>query len=91
MTRTKETLTEAAKLKHDTSLVFFFLIAYLIGWGMIPVLSTIARDSGLDGWQTLSQMAEALNFKAVDLSVAGWVVYLITRLQDFSLALLASS
>ena len=48
--------------KVDMPLTFFFLIAYLIGWGLIPVLSVIAQNSGLDNWQTLSQKAEALNF-----------------------------
>ena len=71
----------------DIPLIFFFLIAYLIGWGLIPVLSVIAQNSGLDNWQTLSQKAEALNFKAVELSAAGWVVYLITRVQDFSFSI----
>ena len=73
--------------KVDTPLLLFFLIAYLIAWGMIPILNKIAHSSGLDSWQTLSQMAEALNFEGVDLPVAGWVVYLITRLQDFSFSL----
>jgi membrane protease YdiL (CAAX protease family) len=75
------------KGKIDIPLIIFFLIAYLIGWGLIPVLSYIAQNSGLDHWQSLSQMAEALNFEDVELSVAGWVVYLITRFQDFSFSI----
>jgi membrane protease YdiL (CAAX protease family) len=73
--------------KIDLPLILFFLIAYLIGWGLIPVMSYLAQYSGLDNWQTLSQMAEALNFGDIDLPVAGWVVYLITRLQDFSFSI----
>ena len=73
--------------KLDLPLILFFLIAYLIGWGLIPVMSYLAQYSGLDNWQTLSQIAEALNFGDIDLPVAGWVVYLITRLQDFSFSI----
>ena len=73
--------------KIDVPIILFFLIAYLIGWGLIPILNKIAHSSGLDSWQTLSQMAEALNFESIDLPVAGWVVYLITRLQDFSFSI----
>jgi membrane protease YdiL (CAAX protease family) len=83
----KEISPKAQKGKVDVPLIIFFLIAYLIGWGLIPVLSNIAHNSGLDNWLTLSQMAEALNFENVDLPVAGWLVFLITRIQDFSFSL----
>jgi membrane protease YdiL (CAAX protease family) len=73
--------------KVDMPLISFFLIAYLIGWGLIPVLGGIAQNSGLDNWQTLSQMAEALDLESIELSVAGWMVYLITRVQDFSFSI----
>jgi len=75
------------KQKLDTPLIIFFIIAYGIGWGMIPVLGLIAQRAGLADWQTLSQLAEALDFSGVDLPVAGWVVYLITRIQDFSFSI----
>lgn len=75
------------KRKLEGLLILFFIIAYLIGWGMIPILSSIAQWSGLANWQTLSQMAEALDFDGVNLPVNGWVVYLITRIQDFSFSI----
>lgn len=87
MNNKKGILPKALKGKVDVPLIIFFLIAYLIGWGLIPILSNIAHNSGLDNWQTLSQMAEAFNFGDVELPVAGWQVYLITRLQDFSFSI----
>ena len=71
----------------DWPLIAFFAIAYLIAWGLMPVLSIIARQSGLTDWIALSQMAEALDFGATELAVPGWVVYLITRLQDFAFSI----
>jgi membrane protease YdiL (CAAX protease family) len=71
----------------DWPLITFFAIAYLIAWGLQPVLSRIAQQSGIADWLTLSQMAEALDFGGVDLSVPVWVVYLITRLQDFAFSI----
>ncbi|MCB9006287.1 MAG: CPBP family intramembrane metalloprotease [Ardenticatenaceae bacterium] len=71
----------------DWPIIIFFALAYLIAWSMIPVLSAIARQSGVADWTTLSQMAEVLEFGGIDLSVPGWVVYLITRLQDFAFSL----
>ena len=71
----------------DWPIIIFFALAYLIAWSMIPVLSAIARQSGVADWITLSQMAEVLEFGGIDLSVPGWVVYLITRLQDFAFSL----
>ncbi len=87
MNKKKEISPQELKRNVDVPLIIFFLIAYLIGWGLIPVLSNIAHKSGLDNWQTLSQMAEALNFESVELPVPGWVVYLITRIQDFSFSI----
>ena len=68
----------------DWSIVAFFGLAYLIAWGMIPILSAIARQSGVESWATLSQMGETFNFGGISLSVPGWIVYLITRIQDFA-------
>ncbi len=35
--------------KLDLPLILFFLIAYLIGWGLIPVMSYLAQYSGEEG------------------------------------------
>jgi membrane protease YdiL (CAAX protease family) len=71
----------------DWQVILFFAIAYLIAWGMIPVLSIIARQSGVEDWITLSKMAEALDFGNTDLSVSKWLIYLITRVQDFAFSI----
>ena len=71
----------------DWPLIIFFGIAFLIPWSMIPVLSSIARQSGVSDWTVLSQMGEALDFSGADLVVPGWVVYFITRLQDFAFSI----
>jgi membrane protease YdiL (CAAX protease family) len=68
----------------DWPLIFFFGIGYLIAWGLVPVLALIARQSGLEDWTRLHDMGEAFNFEGAVLSVPGWVVYLITRVQDFA-------
>jgi membrane protease YdiL (CAAX protease family) len=52
----------------DWALIAFFGIAFLIAWGMIPLLAGIARESGLPDWLTLSRMGEALDFGATDLA-----------------------
>ncbi|MCA9918195.1 MAG: hypothetical protein KC445_09595, partial [Anaerolineales bacterium] len=83
----KEQTAVAPANRLDWPLIIFFLLAYLIAWGLIPVLAGIARQSGVDDWITLSQMAETLNFADVELAAPGWVVYLITRLQDFAFSL----
>ena len=87
MQRTKEQTAVSPANRLDWPLITFFLLAYLIAWGLIPVLAGIARQSGVDDWITLSQMAETLNFTDVTLAVPGWLVYLITRLQDFAFSI----
>ena len=73
--------------KLDWPLILFFVIAYLIGWGIVPILTGIAKQSGIADWITLSQMAEALEFGGADLVIPGWIVYLMTRLQDFAFSI----
>lgn len=68
----------------DWAIVAFFALAYLIAWIFIPVLNTIAEQSGIPDTDSLIRMAEALQFGDAELVVPGWVVYLITRIQDFA-------
>jgi uncharacterized protein len=68
----------------DWPLVVFFGLAYAITWGLIPVLALIAERSGLPGWERLHEMGEAADFTGASLAVPGWVVYGITRVQDFA-------
>lgn len=73
--------------RFDWPILAFFLLAYLIAWGMIPVLNRIAHQSGAGNWVALSQMGETFNFDGINLSVPGWVIYLITRVQDFAFSI----
>ncbi|MDX1416810.1 MAG: CPBP family intramembrane glutamic endopeptidase [Candidatus Promineifilaceae bacterium] len=71
----------------DWPIIAFFVLAYLIAWSMIPLLDLIAQQSGIPDWIALNGMAETLSFNGVDLSVPGWLVYLITRVQDFAFSI----
>lgn len=84
-TSSAQVIAQTRRLDWPT--ILFFALAYLIAWGMIPLLSAIARQSGVADWITLSQMAEVLEFGGVDLSVPGWLVHLITRVQDFAFSI----
>lgn len=87
MSKLRENSPKNRPGKIDLPLISFFLIAYIIAWGLIPVMNYFAQSAGQDSWLVLSEMAEALRFEGVDLPVAGWVIYLITRLQDFSFSI----
>jgi membrane protease YdiL (CAAX protease family) len=71
----------------DWPLVLFFGLAYLITWGLVPVLAVIAARSGLPDWQRLHRMGETADFAGTSLAVPGWVVYGITRVQDFGFSI----
>ncbi|MFG1706304.1 CPBP family intramembrane glutamic endopeptidase [Nonomuraea sp. M3C6] len=71
----------------DWPLVVFFVLAYTITWGLIPVLDVIARRSGLPDWRRLHAMGEVFDFDGTRLAVPEWVVYGITRVQDFAFSL----
>lgn len=68
----------------DWPLVAFWVLAYAIAWGTLALLGLIARQSGVDGALALLQMGEAYDFAGASLSVPPWLVYLLTRLADFS-------
>jgi membrane protease YdiL (CAAX protease family) len=68
-------------------IVAFFVLAYAIAWGAFGILGVIARQSGVESTQTFMTMAEAFQFEGVSLSVAPWLVYLLTRLADFAFSI----
>jgi len=76
-----------AERRVDWPLVFFFALAYAIAWGTFGIAGLIARQAGLDSAQTLMAMGEAYQFEGVSLSVPYWLVYLLTRLADFSFSI----
>lgn len=71
----------------DWPLIAFLGLAYSLAWGMIPLLAAIARQAGLPDWTALSARAEVLDFAGLALPVSGWVVYLLTRVQDFAFSI----
>jgi membrane protease YdiL (CAAX protease family) len=72
--------------KFDWIIVAFFVIAYALAWGSLPVLSLVAIASGIESGMALMAMAEEYEFDAVkqSLVIPPWAVYLITRITDFS-------
>lgn len=87
ITKNNDATAVAAQRGLDKPLLAFFALAYLISWGLIPLLAFIARQSGLDDWTTLSQMAESLNYGDTVLAAPGWLIYAVTRVQDFSFSI----
>ncbi len=71
----------------DWPLVSFFALAYAIAWGSFGIVALIARQAGLDSAQTLMAMGDAYQFEAIRLGVPYWLVYLLTRLADFSFSI----
>jgi len=68
-------------------LLQFFGLAYLIAWSPIPLLGWIAADAGLESWIELSRLAESDGLSDHQLSTPDWLIYAITRLQDFAFSL----
>lgn len=70
----------------DWPVVAFFAIAYGIAWALILVFNVIAGASGVEDGLTLMEMTESLDLEPVagQLTVPGWFLYLLTRVQDFS-------
>lgn len=72
---------------YDRYLLLFFVLAFAIGWAPILLLEHIAAESKIENWIALSRMAEAMDFGDTPLSVPGWSLYLITRVQDFAFSI----
>ena len=68
-------------------IVSFFVLAYAIAWGAFAILGVIARQSGVESTQAFMPLAESYQFEGVNLSVAPWLVYLLTRLADFAFSI----
>lgn len=79
-------LTTARKI--DWPIVYFFLLAYVIAWGVHFLILNIARQSGIDA-DVLLVAAENLKFESLEnkLTVSPWLVYGLTRIQDFSFSI----
>jgi membrane protease YdiL (CAAX protease family) len=75
-----------SKSKIDWPVIAFFVIAYGIAWGLVLVFNAVAQASGVENGFTLMAMTESLALEPIagQLTVPGWFLYLLTRIQDFS-------
>jgi membrane protease YdiL (CAAX protease family) len=70
----------------DLPVVVFFLLAYVLAWSSLAAATWVARGSGIESGIALLAMAESLDFQGheTDLTVPIWILYLLSRLADFS-------
>lgn len=71
----------------DKPLILFFALAYLIAWGTLGVLQIVAQQSGVESGVTLITLAESNQLTGLALTIPAWLVYLLTRLIDFSFSI----
>lgn len=71
----------------DKPLASFFILAYALGWLPIFVLSAIADAAGVESWLVLANIAETWSWADTDPGVPRFLVYFITRVQDFAFSL----
>lgn len=76
---------------QDRPLLAFFGLAFAIPWSVFAAAAWVADAAGLSGPVELLSRAEALDFAgyAEHLPVPAWLVYLGTRVADFSFTLAA--
>lgn len=66
--------------------VLFFALAYAIAWGLWLVLGWAAGESGVAA-DDFVRMVEAQRFEGTEPALPGWLLYLISRLIDFSFSI----
>lgn len=71
----------------DSPLILFFALAYGLAWSCVPVLAWIASASGVESWAALSAMVESWDYGDVEPAAPKWLLYFITRIQDFSFSI----
>jgi membrane protease YdiL (CAAX protease family) len=67
----------------DRPVLAFFAIAYALAWGIWILLAGLADNAGME----TAEFGEAIengDFDSVISDVPDWVLYLLTRIQDFS-------
>jgi membrane protease YdiL (CAAX protease family) len=85
--KTSHKLDSAEKRRLDWPLITFFAIAYAIAWSIFLLLGWIAKQSGASDTGSFLRQAESLQFAGLNLIVPGWLVYLLTRLQDWAFSI----
>jgi hypothetical protein len=70
----------------DWPVTAFFVLAYAIAWGLILIFNAVAAASGVEDGLALMAMTESLELGpiAAQLAAPGWLLYLLTRVQDSS-------
>ena len=67
----------------DRPLVAFFVLAYALAWGIWVLMIGLADNAGM-GTSDFAEAIENGNFDLVNSDVPSWLLYFITRVQDFS-------
>lgn len=76
-----------AKRSLDWPLISFFALAYLIAWACVPLLASFANSAGVEDWVIFSDMIESWDYDDIEPTAPKWLLYLITRVQDFSFSI----
>ncbi len=79
--------SESSKRGIDWAIIAFFALAYAIAWGSFGIIAIIADQSGLESPQALMAMGETWQYGSTIISAPQWVIYLLTRLADFSFSI----
>ena len=81
-------MTEPTKRSIDWPIVCFFLLAYALAWSAHFFIVRTASQAGIEA-DVLLVAAENLQFDSIssDLSVSAWLVYGLTRIQDFAFSI----
>ena len=81
-------MTPSIRRSIDWPTVCFFLLAYTLAWGVHLFIVRIASQAGIEA-DALLIAAENLQFDSIasDLSVSPWLVYGLTRVQDFAFSI----
>lgn len=67
----------------DRALIVFFAIAYALAWGIWLLIAGLADNAGMNT-ADFGEAIENGNFDLATSDVPHWLLYLLTRIQDFS-------
>ncbi|MCA9988120.1 MAG: CPBP family intramembrane metalloprotease [Anaerolineales bacterium] len=71
----------------DWPLINFFLLAYGLAWGVLGLFALIAPANGAESGLALLQAGEQYQFAGLTLTMAPFLLYLLTRLADFAFSI----
>lgn len=76
-------LSQMARGGLDRPLVAFFGLAYAIAWGLWLVMVWAADSAGMET-DSFVRLVEAQDLDGVELAAPSWLLYLLSRVIDFS-------